>query len=87
MSSIAPPKALAPRKTGNSPKRPVRASGKASAAKATKCTSLSLPSGAWGWRLQGPEHRDGQGERHDYGEGYVEVLAHLQRCIWGPRQR
>ena len=34
--------------TGSSPKRPVRASGKASAAKAMKCTNLSLPSGAGG---------------------------------------
>ena len=52
MSSIAPPKALAPMKTGSSPMRPVRASGKASAAKATKCTSLSLPSGAGGgWSI------------------------------------
>ena len=32
--------------------------------------------GCWGRRLQGPEHRDGQGEGHDYGEGDVEVLAH-----------
>ena len=45
---MAPPKALAPMKTGSRPKRPVRASGKASAAKAMKCTSLSLPSGAGG---------------------------------------
>jgi len=30
----------------------------------------------WGRRLEGPEHRDTQGERHDYGEGDVEVLAH-----------
>jgi len=29
-----------------------------------------------GRRVQGPEHRDGQGERDDYGEGDVEVLAH-----------
>ena len=43
---MAPPKADEPMKTGSSPKRPVRASGKASAANATKCTSLSLPSGA-----------------------------------------
>ena len=35
-------------KTGIKPKRPVRASGKASDAKAMKCTSLSLPSGAGG---------------------------------------
>ena len=32
-----------------------------------------------GRRLQGPEHRDTQGERHDYGEGDVEVLAHANR--------
>ena len=76
INSMTPPKALAPTKTGRSPKRPVRASGKARAAKATRCTSLSLPSGAGGRRLQGPQHRDGQGERHDYGEGDVEVLAH-----------
>ena len=35
-------------KTGIKPKRRVRASGKASAAKAMKCTNLSLPSGAEG---------------------------------------
>jgi len=35
--------------------------------------------GRRGRRLQGPEHRDGQGERHDYGEGDVEVLAHATR--------
>jgi len=29
-----------------------------------------------GRRLRGPEHRDTQGERHNYGEGDVEVLAH-----------
>ena len=52
MSSIAPPKALAPIKTGRSPMRPVRASGKASAAKAMKCNSLSMPSGAGGgWSM------------------------------------
>ena len=45
---MAPPKALAPMKTGSRPIRPVRASGKASAAKAARCTSLSLPSGAGG---------------------------------------
>ena len=53
MSSIAPPKALAPMKTGSSPKRPVRASGKASAAKAIRCTILSLPSGAGGGASSG----------------------------------
>ena len=42
------PYALAPMKTGIKPKRRVRASGKASAAKAMKCTNLSLPSGAEG---------------------------------------
>ena len=45
---MAPPKALAPMKTGSKPMRPVRANGKASAAKATRCASLSLPSGAGG---------------------------------------
>lgn len=53
MSSMAPPKALAPMKTGSRPKRPVRASGKASAAKAMRCTSLSLPSGAGGGASRG----------------------------------
>ena len=45
---MIPPYALAPMKTSIKPNRPVRASGKASAAKAMKCTSLSLPSGAGG---------------------------------------
>ena len=45
---MAPPKALAPMNTGSRPRRPVRASGKASAAKAMRCTSLSLPSGTGG---------------------------------------
>ena len=40
-------------KTGSRPKRPVRASGKASAAKAARCTSLSLPSGAGGGASRG----------------------------------
>ena len=53
MSSMTPPKALAPMNTGSSPKRPVRASGNASAAKAMKCTSLSLPSGAGGGASRG----------------------------------
>jgi len=29
--------------------------------------------------LKGPEHRDTQGERHNYGEGDVKVLAHSHR--------
>ena len=50
ISSMAPPKALAPMKTGRRPKRPVRARGKASAAKAMRWTILSLPAGAGaGW--------------------------------------
>jgi hypothetical protein len=53
MNSIAPPKTLAPMKTGSKPKRPVRASGKASTAKATRCTSLSAPSGAGGGASRG----------------------------------
>ena len=50
---MAPPKALAQIKTGSSPKRPVRANGKASAAKATKCTTLSVSSGAGGGASMG----------------------------------
>ena len=53
MSSMVPPYTLAPMKTGSSPKRPVRASGKASAAKAMKCTNLSLPSGDGGGASMG----------------------------------
>ena len=52
-SSIAPPNALAPRNTGSRPMRPVRANGNASAAKAIKCTSLSLPLGARGGLSKG----------------------------------
>ena len=48
MSSIIPPKALAPTNTGSNPKRPVLARGKESAAKAMRCTTFSLPSGACG---------------------------------------
>lgn len=48
MSSMMPPKAEAPMKIGSRPTRPVRARGKASAAKAMQWTSLSLPSGAGG---------------------------------------
>ena len=48
MSSISPPKAEAPIKTGSRPKRPVWANGNASVAKAMKCTILSLTSGEGG---------------------------------------
>ena len=41
----------------------------------------------WGRCLQGPEHRDGQGERHNNGEGDVEVLAHPPGCIGRAEQR
>ena len=34
-----------------------------------------------GRRLQGPKHRDGQGERHGDCQGDVEVLAHPPGCI------
>lgn len=37
-------------------------------------------------RLHGPEHRDGQGERHDYGEGDVEILTHSSGSI-GPKSQ
>ena len=33
-----------------------------------------------GWRLQGPEHRDGQGERHGDCKRNVEVLSHPLGC-------
>ena len=33
----------------------------------------------WGRRLQGPEHRDTQGERHGERQGDVEVLANSHR--------
>ena len=48
ITSKSPPKTLAPTKTEINPKRPVRASGKARAAKAIRCTTLSLPSGPCG---------------------------------------
>ena len=46
MSSITPPKALAPTNSGSNPKRPVLERGKDMAAKAMRCTILSLLSGA-----------------------------------------
>jgi hypothetical protein len=53
ISSIMAPKVLAPINTGSRPNRPVRASGKARAAKAMKCTSLSPPSGTGGGASSG----------------------------------
>ena len=53
MSSIKPPKALAPTNTGSKPKRPVLARGKESAAKAKRWTILSLPSGTGGGTSKG----------------------------------
>ena len=69
MSSMVPPNALAPTKTGNNPKRLVCGEG-------YEVHQLVASLRRGGRRLQGPEHRDGQGERHHYGEGDVEVLAH-----------
>ena len=83
MSSIAPPKALAPIKTGRSPMRPVRASGKASAAKAMKCNSLSMPSGARGG-ASGPEHCDRQDERH--GDCQWDVGTCASAGVYRPRE-
>ena len=53
MSSIIPPKILAPTNTGSNPKRPVLERGKDRAAKATRCASLSLPTGAGGGAFKG----------------------------------
>lgn len=53
MSSIRPPKALAPTNTGINPKRPVLERGKESAVKAMMCTNLSRPSGAGGGAFRG----------------------------------
>ena len=44
---MAPPKVLAPIKTGSNAMRPERASGNTSAAKAMQCTNLSILSNAW----------------------------------------
>ncbi len=53
MSSMRPPKAVAPINTGSKPNRPVLARGKERAAKAMRCTTLSLPSGAGGGASKG----------------------------------
>ena len=53
MNSMRPPKARAPTKTGINPMRSVRARRKASATKAIRCTTLSLPSGAGGGASRG----------------------------------
>ena len=50
-----------------------------------KVDELVAALGRGGRRLQGPEHRDGQGERDDYCEGEVEVLAHALRLTGGPQ--
>ena len=52
-SSIIPPKALAPKNMGSKPKRPVLERGKDMAAKAMKCTILSLTLGACGGASKG----------------------------------
>ena len=41
----------------------------------------------WGRCLQGPEHRDGQGERHNKRQGDIQVLAHPPGCIGRAGQR
>jgi hypothetical protein len=52
MNSINPPNALAPMKMSKRLTRLVRARGKARAANATRCTSLSLPLGVGGdWSI------------------------------------
>jgi len=43
--------------------------------------------GRRGRRLHGPEHGDGQGERHGERERDVEVLAHPLGCIGCVYQR
>ena len=50
---MRPPKTLAPKNTGSNPKRPVLERGKANSAKAMRCTTLSLPSGAAGGTSRG----------------------------------
>ena len=40
-----------------------------------------------GLLTNGPEHRDGQGERRGERQLNVEVLAHPPGCIWGGVQR
>ena len=52
-----------------------------------KVHQLVAALGCRGRRLQGPEHRDGQSERHYNSEENVEVLAHPPGCIWGDAQR
>ena len=80
MSSRRPPKALAPTNTSVNPMRPVLASGKESAAKAMRCTTLSLPSGAGGVASRG-KHRDRQNEGDGEGDWDVEVRAHRLRLL------
>jgi hypothetical protein len=36
--------------------------------------------------VHGPEHRDGQDERHGKCQGNVEVLTHPPGCNWGRTQ-
>jgi hypothetical protein len=73
------PKALAPVNTGSRPERPVRASGKARAAKAMECTSLSLPSGAGGGASSGQSIATVKTAVTTKVEGDVEIFAHTQR--------
>ena len=79
MSSIMPPKALAPKNTGRSPKRPVLERGKDSTAKAIRWTILSLPCGAGGGALRAKGRLLSEGDNKRQRD--VEVLAHQARLM------
>ena len=73
------PKALAPMRTGITPNRPVRASGKARATKAMKCTSLLAPSDAGGGASSGQSIAVVRTVAITVVKGDVEIFAHSQR--------
>ena len=58
ISSMAPPKALAPMKTGSRPKRPVRAKREGERGEGDEVHELVAALRRRGRRLQGPEHRE-----------------------------
>ena len=81
MSSITLPKAIAPTKMGSNPSRPVLEKGNDRSAKAIRCTTLSLSSGAGGGASNGHSMVIVRGCGYDDAKGDVEILACPTRLL------
>ena len=75
-------------KIGNSPKRPRAGQREGKCGEGDEVHQLVAALWRRGRRLQGPEHRDSQGERHNESEGNVQILAHVNRLtVLGPEHK